>query len=162
MSSQTSILLAKWIGGALAYFAVSLLVARTLAVPLKWGLHGVIPMLVKFETRMVLVRVFVVCLFWGALYASAFARPAAFGNPARIWKHLGLSYILSLAACAALICEVYLPYPSLESNFALSSYPFLVISLAMACFLAALATWVQLAFGSARIAKEGEDAAAHS
>ena len=143
--------LAVWLGGVVAYVALSVLVSRVFVFGMTaWG-HRPDSTRMEYVWFVLLRRpILEMCLFWGVLYASALARPDCFGRSGRVWKHLGLSYALSLLGSVLLIRTLYLPLPDFESNFALSASVFCGIALAVLCFVLALLMWVRVAFGTKR------------
>jgi hypothetical protein len=92
----------------------------------------------------------IVCFFWGALYASALAKPACFGHTPRILKHLTWSCLLSLFSCILPIRIELLNFPNFVSTTAPSALIFAGFTISSCCFVLALAVWVHLAFGGER------------
>ncbi len=101
----------------------------------------------EFEILLLRWPVFAICLFWGALYASALAKPTAFGGTAKILRCLGFSYLLGILGCIPPICIEFFPLPDLASEFAVSAYIFVALAGSVLCFVSAIAVWARLAFG---------------
>jgi len=144
-------LLARWLAGVLAFLVADALVAgafdRTiLALTTPVSVSRFAVRAYQLQIAAVSACVFLECLFWGAVYVSAMAKPASFGGTARIWKHLGLSYALGIIGCILLIRALLLPLPDFQSDLALSGFPFLLVAMATICFLLAAFTWARLAF----------------
>ena len=146
----------KWLTGAIVFLAFSYAVSRGFVLTvLHWDYGSVAPWFAKAEISRMGGRVFGVCLFWGALYASALAKPAAFGHIRRIFKHLGWSYLLGILGCVILARMALLTYPELETMFELRAYFAIGLGISALCFVSALAVWVDLAFAGRKSVEGG-------
>ena len=161
MNYRFLIIPAKWLAGVVIYLVLSAILSRLFVIGmLKWAHEYTVYRGLVLEIRFLLVPVFAMCLFWGALYASALAKPAAFGHTMRILKHLGWSCSLGLLGCVLLIRTYMLPLPDFQSTFALSAFIFLALSLSILCFVLGLLVWIHLAFGQVDpLAKKGGECA---
>lgn len=133
------ILLAKWLASAVAYFVFCLALSLTL---------------VLFEMRLVngdddsaalglvmivqLIPVLLICLFWGVLYASAFAGSTDSKMRIRTLQHWGLSFLLGLLSCVSLMLIVDFRLPDFRSSFAVSAYLFSAFGFSVVCFVLGL------------------------
>jgi hypothetical protein len=155
--NQRLILIVKWLVGIIAYIALSFAVCHGLVlIILRWGLGASASLYLKLEISSMRWAAFAVCLFWGALYASALAKPAAFGHISRIFKHFGWSYLLGFLGSTGFARIALLDYPDFKTMFALRVYVTCGVSLSILCFIFALVVWAHLAFGSGKITeKEG-------
>ena len=139
---------AKWLAGVAAYVASSVAVSRVFTLlMLHWARAERVSRGIEFEIHFLWWPVISVCLFWGALYASALAKPAVFGGTAKILKHLGYSYSLCLLGAIPPICIQFFPLPDLPGEFAVSAFIFVALAGSVLCFVSAIAVWVRLAFG---------------
>ena len=139
---------AKWLGGVLLYLAASALVSGAFVRGILFWVHqGSVS---RFEEYAIRSLIFASCLFWGALYASALAKPDSFGSRQRIWKHLVLSYSSSLLGCVLLVRTVFLGFPDFKSKLALIAFPFFLAACSIICFLLGILSWVRLAFAMRR------------
>lgn len=140
----------KWIAGVAAYLAVSVVVSHFFVSGMRaWAVEHGNSRFFVFEVALWGRPVFMVCLICGALYAAPFAKPACFGNAARIWKYLASTYFLTLLGCILLVRSQFLPLPDFRSDLALQVYLFFLIGLPFVCFVLALLAWIRLAFGRA-------------
>jgi hypothetical protein len=149
---------AKWIVGAVAYVAISVLTARLFVLGIQaWArIHSASlgDMLeLSYSRRPVLL----LCIVSGSIYASALARPAMFGGALRIWKHLACTYLLSVLGCAAFSRLMFLDYPNFQFQFLTNAYITCLFGIGIVSFLIAVASWVHLAFvGSGGVPKGRE------
>ena len=151
MNYRFPIVLGKWLAGVVAYIALSAVVSRLFVHGMQaWANEHGDSVGFIIELRHLGAPVFALCLICGALYASALAKPASFGHTARIWRHLGSTYLFSLLGCVLLVRTQFLPLPDFQSEFMLRAYLFAAFSLAVGCFVLGLAAWVRLAFGVSR------------
>lgn len=156
MNYRFFIIPAQWLVGLVAYIALSAALSNILVLSmLRWAHEDGISRGLALEIYFLRVPAFAMCLFWGALYASALAKPASFGHTTKILKHLGWSYFLGLSGCVFLIRMYFLPLPDFQTNFALSAFIFFGFSLSIVCFVLGLLVWVHLAFDTKQdLAKE--------
>jgi hypothetical protein len=147
LSSRSIFVLIVWLAGAAAYLGLSLFVSRELALFMKsWARESGLDWAMQFEIRRFGPALEGLCVFWGAMYASALARPLPFGGSARIWKHLLLSNGCGLLGCTFLLWAAFFPLPNLRSDRALYALITLKVTLATLSFALSLGSWVQLAF----------------
>lgn len=147
MHQRTLIVAAKWLAGLFAYLVLSAGASRAYVfLMLFWAQDG-ISRGTKIEIRFLMMPVFAICILWGALYASALAKPASFGNTGRILKHLGCSLLLGLISCVLPARIEFMPLPEFESTIGVSAFIFAGFGFSILCFLSAVAVWVRLAFG---------------
>ncbi|HEY1803682.1 MAG TPA: hypothetical protein VGG45_04310 [Terracidiphilus sp.] len=146
----------KWLAGASVFIVLSYLVAHGFAlIMLHWNYGAVAPWFARHEISRMGWRVFAVCMFCGALYASALAKPAAFGSISRTLKHLGLSYLLAFLGCITLVRLTLLNYPELKTMFELRAYVDCMVGVSILCFVSALAIWVHCVFADSQNAESG-------
>lgn len=140
---------AKWMIGIVVYFAASVVVAKLFVLGMQaWArMHGRSLGFV-IELRFLRAPVLALCLIFGALYASAMAKPATFGGTARIWRHLGVSYLCCLLGCMVFVRAEFLPLPDFPHNFELDAYLSIANGLAIASLTLGLLSWAHLAFTS--------------
>jgi hypothetical protein len=138
---------AKWIVGAVAYIAISVLTTRLFVLGIQaWArkhgasLGGLLEL--SYSRRPVLL----LCIVSGSIYASALAKPAMFGGALRIWKHLACTYLLSVLGCAAFARLMFLDYPDFKFQYLTDAYITCLCGIGIVSFLIAIASWVHLAF----------------
>jgi hypothetical protein len=146
-----------WLAGVVVYIALSASVAHLFGfVMLQWA-HNFGRVYRGTEIEILLLRwpVFVLCLLWGAHYASALAKPAAFGRTPRIVMHLGWSYLLSLLGCVLPVRIEFMPLPNFQNIFAVSTFIFAGFGFSILCFVLGLAVWIHLAFSDKHVVAKG-------
>lgn len=138
---------AKGIGGVAIYVVVCYAAAKALVFTMvHWAFRAHASVGTQLELGLLRPPIFILCLFWGSLYASSFARPASFGSMPRIFRHLAASFVFGIVGCGLLIHTEFFPLPNFESLNALGAYTGLMISLTISCFVLALAAWIRMAF----------------
>ena len=141
---------AKWLVGLVVYAAVSIALSRALVFGMQsWARligasRGDILEIALYLRPILLIN----CIFWGALYASALAKPACFGRTPWILKHLAWSYSLGFISCVLPIRILLFNYPHFLSTSATSALIFAGFSFSILCFVAAIGAWVRVAFST--------------
>ncbi len=140
---------AIWLAGMFTYITLSWLFYRLFVAGIRhWVYHGETHWGVEFESHALARPAFQLSVFWGALYASALAKPSHFGGPLRILKYLASSFCLSLIGNAIGIAVLYLRLPDFRYGFAVSAYIVTLIALFVISFVGALGFWIRLAFAA--------------
>lgn len=139
MSFRFLIFLAKWIAGAITYFVLCLALSLALVLSEMQLVYGdddsaALGMVMFVQ----LIPIFLMCLFWGVIYASPFALSRNWESRYRTCKHWGLSFLLGLVSCAGLMLLLDFRLPSFQSSFAVSTYIFSAFAFSVLCFLLGL------------------------
>ena len=149
MNRRSVIVVAMWLVGPLVYLAICAATAHVFSLAmLDWARQRGASRGIELEFLLLQRPVFILCFLWGTLYASALAKPAAFGYTPRILKHLACSYVLCLVCSAVALRIELMPLPDFQSTFAVSAFIFAGFSFSALCFLAAIAAWAHLVFSS--------------
>ena len=136
-----------WLLGPPVYFATSAAITHGFALAmLTWARRYGASQAAELDILLLQKPVFLLCLFWAVLYASALAKPEAFGHVPRILAHLGWSYFAGLFSCILPARLEFIPLPDFPNMFAVSAYIFSGFSLSILCFLFAIAVWAHCAF----------------
>jgi hypothetical protein len=141
----------QWLAGVAIYIAISVAVYFLFVYGLRqWAFSGDgRPSWAEGLEALVLARhVFLICLFWAALYASALAKPACFGFTARILKHMAWSCGLGILGSALILRILFVPLPDFKSRLAVSTFLVIGMSVSILAYALGLAVWIRLAFGS--------------
>jgi hypothetical protein len=143
---------AKWLAGVILFLAVNAIVSGAFVRGTLFWVHQ--RSVYRFENYLIHilgVAIFANCLLWGALYASALAKPDSFGSLPRIWKHLVLSYSSGLLGYVSLVPLILVRFPDFESKLAIAAFPVFLAACSIICFLVGILGWVHLAFARQRI-----------
>jgi len=148
MNKRSLVVAVGWLAGPPLYLALSAAVTHGLALAmLQWARRSRVSRGTELQILLLQRPVFVLCLFIGAFYATALAKPTAFGGAARILKHLAGSFFLGLAACVLPIRIGFMPLPDFHSRFAVSAFIAFSLGSSFLCFLGAVAVWIRLVLG---------------
>lgn len=151
MNRKHLIVTAEWLVGGALYLALSAAVARIFVLLMLHWTHGdSVSGYTALEMIVLRRPIFVICVWCGAFYALALAKPKCFGGTPRILKHMGWSYLLCVLGCVLPIRIVLLPLPDFPSIHAVSAYIVVGLIVSGLCFAAAIAAWVRIAFGKCR------------
>jgi len=147
MNLRLFVFLAKWIAGAIAYFVLCLTLSLTLVLTEMHLVYGgddsaALGMVMFVQ----LIPIFLMCLFWGGIYASALARSRNSEDRKRTCKHWGLSLLLGLVSCFSLILMLDFRLPDFQSSLAVSAYIFSVFGFSVVCFVFGLIVRFRLKF----------------
>ncbi|MGP8253921.1 MAG: hypothetical protein ACLQHF_17975 [Terracidiphilus sp.] len=147
MKKSLLIVAATWLAGVILYVVLSGVIARVFVNGMLYWAHQTgASKFLEYELRSLHAPLFMLCILWGALYASALAKPEDFGGTPRVLRRLAWTYVLALAGCFLSAVIVFVPYPNFGSNLALSVYPGVILILSVLCFVLAIGAWIRLAF----------------
>jgi len=146
------IIAATWLTGVILYVALSVVIARAIVNGMLYWAHQTgVSKALEYEMRLLRAPLFMLCILWGALYASALAKPEGFGGTARVLRHLAWTYFLAVAGWFFAALGLFLPFPNFHSRLALSAYPVLIFGLSVLCLVLGIAVWIRLVFCSKRL-----------
>ena len=147
MNVRSFILLGKWLGGVAVYVVLSLVISLSFVLCImRWKYGNDDSPGLGILMFLVFVPVFITCMFWGIIYASALAKPIKFGSTWRVWRHFGLSHILGLLTFTVLWGFLGSRLPDFKSESVTSAYIFTLLALPIICFVLAILVRINLSF----------------
>ena len=147
MNRRSMIVATMWLLGPPIYLVSSAAITHGFALAMMyWARQSGVSHGIEPEILLLQKPVFLLCLFWAVLYASALAKPSAFGRTSRVLRHLGWSYFAGLLSCVLPVRVAFMPLPEFRSLFAVSTFIFCELGLSALCFLFAMVVWAHCAF----------------